>query len=315
MKIVFLDADTLGSDIDLGPIERFGEIISYPVTSPELTAQRIADADVVVTNKVFVGQQQIADAKNLKLVCVAATGYNNIDIPALSARGIAATNVKGYSSQTVAQLVFAYMLNVCGSLSDYGSLTRGGAWQESPTFTMLNFPISDLEGKTLGIVGAGSIGSRVKAIAESFGMVVKLMAFPGKVYADSENRLPLHELLRVSDVVTLHCPLTPETKDLIALDELAVMKPSAILINTSRGPVVNLDDLYTALKSRRIRHACLDVLPQEPPEQHPIFSLKNVTITPHIGWASKEARQRLINGIAANIQAFVEGRIDDVRLR
>ncbi|MCQ2250809.1 MAG: D-2-hydroxyacid dehydrogenase [Bacteroidales bacterium] len=314
MKIVILDADTLGNDIDMSPISQFGDIVAYPVTAASETAERIRDAEVVISNKVYIGANEIQNAKNLKLVCVAATGYNNIDLNALNANNIAATNVKGYSSQTVAQLVFAYMLNVYGSLGEYGELTHSGAWQKSPTFTMLNFPIQDLENKTLGIIGAGNIGGRVKAIAEAFGMKVVMMAFPGKEYPESENRLPLNELLKVSDIVTLHCPLTPDTQNLIGLEQLRIMKTSAILINTSRGPVVNLDDLYTALKSKKIRHACIDVLPQEPPQDHPIFGLRNVTITPHIGWASKEARQRLINGISANIKAYADGRIDEIKL-
>ncbi len=314
MKIVILDADTLGNDIDMSPISQFGDIVAYPVTAASETAERIRDAEVVISNKVYIGANEIQNAKNLKLVCVAATGYNNIDLNALNANNIAATNVKGYSSQTVAQLVFAYMLNVYGSLGEYGELTHSGAWQKSPTFTMLNFPIQDLENKTLGIIGAGNIGSRVKTIAEAFGIKVVMMAFPGKDYPESENRLPLNELLKVSDIVTLHCPLTPDTKNLIGLEQLRIMKTSAILINTSRGPVVNLDDLYTALKSKKIRHACIDVLPQEPPHDHPIFGLRNVTITPHIGWASKEARQRLINGISANIKAYADGRIDEIKL-
>lgn len=314
MKIVILDADTLGNDIDLSAIEKFGEVAEYPTTAPSETAGRITDAEIIITNKVYIGANEIAGAQNLKLVCVAATGYNNIDLNALNANGIAATNVKGYSSQTVAQLVFAYILNVYGSLTEYGELTRSGGWQKSPTFTMLNFPINDLENKTLGIIGTGNIGGRVKAIAEAFGMNVVMMAFPGKSYPEGENRLPLSDLLKISDIVTLHCPLTPETQNLIGLEQLRIMKPSAILINTSRGPVVNLNDLYTALKSRKIRHACIDVLPQEPPQSHPIFQLKNATITPHIGWASKEARQRLINGIASNIQAYADGRINEIKL-
>lgn len=314
MKIAILDAGTLGNDIDLSKIEQFGEVTRYSATSPAETAGRISGAEVAITNKVFIGANEIKDAPNLRLVCVAATGYNNIDLKALSNKNIAAANVKGYSSQTVAQLVFAYILSVYGSLGEYQELTRSGAWQKSPTFTMLNFPISDLENKTLGIIGAGNIGRRVKAIAESFGMRVALMAFPGKSYPKSENRLPLNDLLKTSDIVTLHCPLTPETNNLIGLEQLRVMKPSAVLINTSRGPVVNLDDLYTALKSKKIRHACIDVMPQEPPCGHPIFSLRNITITPHIGWASKEARQRLIDGIAANIQAYADGRVNEIKL-
>jgi len=314
-KIVILDSVTIGDDINLDKISNFGEIVSYPLTSKAQTAERIKDAEIVITNKVFIGEDEIRDAKNLKLVCVAATGYNNVDLKALNSKGIAATNVKGYSSQTVAQLVFTFILDVYYSLSRYNKLIKDGGWQKSEAFTMLNFPINDLENKTLGIVGYGNIGKKVAQIATAFGMKVVLAELPNRSHNQSENRMPLDEMLKVSDIITLHCPLTDATKNLISASQLNLMKPSAVLINTSRGPVVNLDDLYTALKNNKIRHACIDVMPQEPPQQHPIFQLENVTITPHIGWASKESRERLVEGIANNIRIYKNGDIDSIKLK
>ncbi|MBR4266197.1 MAG: D-2-hydroxyacid dehydrogenase [Bacteroidales bacterium] len=314
-KIVILDSVTIGDDINLDKISNFGEIVSYPLTSKAQTAERIKDAEIVITNKVFIGEDEIRDAKNLKLVCVAATGYNNVDLKALNSKGIAATNVKGYSSQTVAQLVFTFILDVYYSLSRYNKLIKAGGWQKSEAFTMLNFPINDLENKTLGIVGYGNIGKKVAQIATAFGMKVVLAELPNRSHNQLENRMPLDEMLKVSDIITLHCPLTDATKNLISAPQLNLMKPSAVLINTSRGPVVNLDDLYTALKNNKIRHACIDVMPQEPPQQHPIFQLENVTITPHIGWASKESRERLVEGIANNIRIYKNGDIDSIKLK
>ncbi|MCQ2974332.1 MAG: D-2-hydroxyacid dehydrogenase [Bacteroidales bacterium] len=314
-KIVILDADTLGDDINLTEIEQFGEITKYGTTSNENTANRIKDADIVISNKVFIGNNEVENAKNLKLVCVAATGYNNIDIKALNSKNIAVTNVKGYSTQSVAQLVFASILNIYGSVSDYNTIIRKGEWQKSPTFNMLNFPINDLEGKVIGIIGHGSIGKKVEQIAKAFDMKVILLGFNNRKYPESEHRYNKEEFFKKSDFVTIHCPLTTETKNLISANELNMMKSSAILINTARGPVVNTDDLYNALKNKTIRAAVFDVFEQEPPKNHPIFSLNNAYITPHIAWASFESRQRLIAGIAYNIRCFIDGNIDEIRIR
>ena len=313
-KIVILDADTLGHDIKLDAISKYGELTAYPITKPSETADRIRDAEIIITNKVFIGKDEIAEAKNLRLVCVAATGYNNIDLKALSERNIAATNVKGYSTQTVAQLVFASILNIYGSISLYNSDMREGQWQQSPTFTMLTHPISDLENKTLGIIGYGNIGRQVAKIAQAFDMKTLICALPGREYPKSENRVDFDTLLSQSDIISLHCPLTPDTQNLISEAQLKKMKPSAVLINTSRGPVVNYDHLYQALANHTIKAAAFDVYPQEPPKEHPIFSLSNAYITPHIAWASVEARTRLVDGIANNIKVYTEGKIDTIRL-
>lgn len=313
-NIVILDSATLGSDIDFSPITSLGETTFYSTTQPSETADRIRNAEIIVTNKVFIGKEQIDAAPNLRLVCVAATGYNNIDLNALTARGIAATNVKGYSTQTVAQLVFASILNIYGSIEQYHADMREGQWQQSPTFTMLTHPIADLENKTLGIIGYGNIGRQVAKIAQAFDMKTLICALPGREYPKDENRVDFDTLLSQSDIISLHCPLTPDTQNLISEAQLKKMKPSAVLINTSRGPVVNYDHLYQALASRTIKAAAFDVYPQEPPSQHPIFSLSNAYITPHIAWASFEARTRLVDGIAKNIRVYLDGKIDTIRL-
>lgn len=313
-NIVILDSATLGSDIDFSPITSLGETTFYSTTQPSETADRIRNAEIIVTNKVFIGKEQIDAAPNLRLVCVAATGYNNIDLNALTARGIAATNVKGYSTQTVAQLVFASILNIYGSIEQYHADMREGQWQQSLTFTMLTHPIADLENKTLGIIGYGNIGRQVAKIAQAFDMKALICALPGREYPKDENRVDFDTLLSQSDIISLHCPLTPDTQNLISEAQLKKMKPSAVLINTSRGPVVNYDHLYQALASRTIKAAAFDVYPQEPPSQHPIFSLSNAYITPHIAWASFEARTRLVDGIAKNIRVYLDGKIDTIRL-
>ncbi len=313
-NIVILDSATLGSDIDFSPITSLGETTFYSTTQPSETADRIRNAEIIVTNKVFIGKEQIDAAPNLRLVCVAATGYNNIDLNALTARGIAATNVKGYSTQTVAQLVFASILNIYGSIEQYHADMREGQWQQSPTFTMLTHPIADLENKTLGIIGYGNIGRQVAKIAQAFDMKTLICALPGREYPKDENRVDFDTLLSQSDIISLHCPLTPDTQNLISEAQLKKMKPSAVLINTSRGPVVNYDHLYQALASHTIKAAAFDVYPQEPPSQHPIFSLSNAYITPHIAWASFEARTRLVDGIAKNIRVYLDGKIDTIRL-
>ena len=314
-NIVILDSATLGNDIDFSPITSLGETTFYNTTLPSETADRIRNAEIIVTNKVFIGKEQIDAAPNFRLVCVAATGYNNIDLNALTARGIAATNVKGYSTQTVAQLVFASILNIYGSISLYNNDMRDGQWQQSPTFTMLSHPISDLENKTIGIIGYGSIGRQVEGIAKAFGMKPLICALPGRDYPKDQHRTPFEDILQQSDIITLHCPLTPQTQNLISAPQLQKMKPSAILVNTSRGPVVNLDDLDNALATNQIRAAVIDVMPQEPPKAHPIFSRKNAYITPHIAWASLEARTRLVAGIANNIKVYLDGGIEEIRLK
>ncbi len=314
MKIVVLDAMTLGEDIDLSPLYEQGDVVLFDYTEPDKTAERIKDADIVVTNKVVINREHMEKAGNLKLICVAATGYNNIDIPATLELGIVATNVKGYSTESVAQYVFANLLFVMNSIEGYRNDIAQGQWQKSPVFTLLTHPIYELKGKTLGIIGYGNIGRRVAQIANAFGMNVLVAKRPGVDYKD-DFRVDLEYLLKQSDVVSIHTPLTEETKNLITLDRLKMMKQSAILINAARGGIVNEDDLYVALKNRIISYAIVDVLSQEPPSPGcKLFELDNIVITPHIAWTSKEARQKLLDGIVDNIIKFKLGKIKEIQL-
>lgn len=311
-KLVFLDRNTTDrGDIDFSGIESLGELISYPVSTREETADRIADANIVLTNKAIIGATEMDAAKNLKLIQVVATGVNNIDLEAARERDLAVCNVSDYSTGAVAQHVFASLLNLFTNVHRFAA--EPGKWAESPHFTRLDYPVTELAGKTLGIVGLGAIGSAVARIGGAFGM--KVIAY-GRVGASNEGPVPRfdHETFFASaDVITLHCPLTPETRHLIQRDSLALMKPGAVLINTGRGDLVQENDLVAALRARSIRAAAIDVLtPEPPPPTHPFLAacaagLDNLFITPHIAWSAREARQRLLDGIVGNIRAFRAG--------
>ncbi len=313
MKIVFLEAMTLG-DVDLSPLKELGELTVYQTNTESQTIERIKDADVIIVNKTPIGKKELSAAPKLKLICVAATGYNNIDIPATFKHNVVATNVKGYSTESVAQHVFAHLLSVVNSVIPFQKDIRSGKWQQSPIFTMLTHPIEELNGKTLGIIGYGAIGRRVAELARVFGMKVLVAKRPGVEYND-DFRVSMETVITQSDVLTIHTPLTAETRDLITMRELKIMKPTAILINVARGGIVNEMDLYHALKQKIISFAIVDVLGKEPPRQgHPFFELDNILLTPHIAWTSRQAREKLLDGIVNNIRLFMEGRIDEIRL-
>jgi glycerate dehydrogenase len=311
-KIVFLDRDTTDrGDIDLSGIESLGELVSYPTSTREETAARIADADIVLTNKAIIGAAEMDAAKHLKLIQVVATGVNNIDLEAARERHLAVCNVSGYSTEAVAQHVFASLLNLMSNVHRFAAEPE--KWASSPIFTRLDYPVTELAGKTIGIVGLGSIGSAVARIAGAFGM--KVVAY-GREGASSEGPIPRlgHEaFFACADAITLHCPLTPETRHFINRESLGLMKPGAVLINTGRGDLVHEDDLVAALRAGTIRGAAVDVLTPEPPTaDHPFLvacgaGLDNLFITPHTAWSALEARQRLLDGIVANIQAFRKG--------
>ncbi len=312
MKIVFLEADALGKDIDISPLKQFGELIVYPDYRPDKTLERIKDAEILIVNKTPIGEKELQAAKNLKLICVAATGYNNIDIAATLKYNVVATNVKGYSTESVAQHVFAHLLAVMNKVFEYQQEVKN--WPNSNTFTIITHTIEELRGKTMGIIGYGNIGKRVAQLAQAFKMRVLIAKRPGVKYNDN-FRVDLETVLKHSDVLSIHTPLTEQTKNLITLRELKMMKPSAILINTARGGIVNEQDLYTALKQKIISFAIVDVLTQEPPpEDHIFYELDNILLTPHIAWTSRQARQTLLNGIIENIQKFLQGKIDEIRL-
>jgi glycerate dehydrogenase len=306
-KIVFLDRDTsdLG-DIDFSGIESIGEVTYFRQTAPGEVAARIADAQIVLTNKVMVGAAEMDAAPNLKIIQVTATGVNNVDLPAARERGIKVFNVSGYSTPGVAQHVFAMLLNLVTHVHRYGHAPE--KWAESPIFTRLDYPVSELMGKTLGIVGYGEIGKMVAAIGKAFGMEIVALGRPGG--SAEVTRLAAADFFRQCDVITLHCPLTAENKELINAKTLSQMKSSAILINTGRGGLVNEQDLIAALKNGVIAAAGLDVISVEPPgKDHPIITAKlpNLLVTPHTAWSSMESRQRLFDGVVKNLRALENG--------
>ena len=278
----------------------------YDRTPAHLTVERAREADIVLTNKVVIDAEVMAQLPRLKYVGVLATGYNVVDIDAARARGITVTNIPAYSTMSVAQMVFAHLLNVTQQVALYDSAVKQGEWERSKDFCFYKAPLAELAGKTMGIVGLGNIGSAVAHIAQAFGM--KVLAYTSKTQTQDgvEATRSWEELFRRADVLTLHCPLTPETHHLVNAERLKWMKPSAILINTGRGPLVDEEALCEALREGRLAAACLDVLTKEPPQHLP--QAPNLYITPHLAWATREARERLLHIATENIRAFLEGK-------
>ena len=310
MRIVILDGYTANpGDLSWDGLKAFGELTVYDRTKPEETILRAKDADIVLTNKVIIGRQEMEQLPCLKYIGVLATGYNVVDLEAARERGIIITNVPAYSTESVAQMVFAHLLTVTNRTEHYAVQNRQGRWTDNPDFSYCDTLLTELAGKTFGIVGLGNIGRRVAAIANAFGM--RVVAYTSK----SADQLPsyiekkaMDEILTECDVLSLHCPLTPDTKHLINRQALQKMKPSAILINTGRGPLIDDQDVADALKENRLRAFCADVLTEEPPKaDNPLLKCENAYITPHIAWASCEARIRLIAIAIDNVRAFVEG--------
>jgi len=310
MKIVILDGYSANpGDLSWAALENIGELTVYDRTKPQETIERAKDADIVLTNKVLLGKQEIEQLPRLRYIGVLATGYNVIDLKSASEHGIVVTNVPAYSTESVAQMVFAHLLTVTNRTEHYALKNRAGDWTASPDFCYWDTQLTELAGKTFGIVGLGNIGRRVAAIAQAFG--VKVVAFTSKradeLPAGIEKRT-MDELLAESDVLSLHCPLTPDTHHLINRETLQRMKPTAILINTGRGPLVNDQDVADALKEKRLKAFCADVLTEEPPRaDNPLLPCENAFFTPHIAWATEEARSRLVDIAVNNVKAFVEG--------
>jgi glycerate dehydrogenase len=315
MKIVVLDGYAANpGDLSWKELENLGELTVYDRTKPEDTVARIADAVIVLTNKVVIGRREMEQLPHLKYIGVLATGYNVVDIQAAQERGIIVTNVPAYSTESVAQMVFAHLLTVTNRTEHYALLNREGRWSSNPDFCYWDTPLTELSGKTFGIVGLGNIGQRVAQIALAFGMKVKALT------SKAADKLPagvqkadLTELLSTSDVLSLHCPLTESTRQLIKAETLALMKPSAILINTGRGPLVNDADVAEALKSNRLYAYCADVMTEEPPKaDNPLLKQPNAYLTPHVAWASTEARIRLMDVSVNNVRSFIEGHPQNV---
>ena len=311
MKIVFLETDTLGSDVNLAGYDSLGEVVKYPATTPAQVPQRVKDADIVIANKLPMNETTLKDADNLKLICLTATGTNNIDFDYTNRRGITVTTVKGYSTQSVIQHTFALFFYVYEKLRYYDDFVKSGGYIESDIFSHFEMKFNELYGKTWGIIGLGEIGRGVAEIAKLFGCNVIYYSTSGRNDNNDYKRVDLDTLLRNSDVVSIHAPLNEKTKDLIGEEELKKMKENAILLNLGRGAIVNEHALYKALSENRIAGAGLDVLSVEPMSaSNPLYKIKYSTkliITPHIAWATVEARQRVTDEVYMNIIAYLNG--------
>ncbi len=308
MKIVFLDAKTIGEDIDLSGFEALGEVVKYPFSTTVQAAERVKDADVVIVNKVEINEQSIGQAQNLKLVCVTATGTNNLDKEYLAVRKICWRNVAGYSTETVAQHTFALLFYLLEKLPYYDSYVKTEKYIDDVSFTHFDRVFHELSGMTWGIIGLGNIGRRVADIAGMFGCQVQYYSTSGKNSQPGYRRVELDALLHTSDIVSVHAPLTDATKGLMNRRTFAEMKPSAIFLNLGRGPIVVEQDLADALNQNVIAAAGLDVLAKEPmAADNPLRAIKDsdrLIITPHIAWASIEARTRLMEIILGQIKEF-----------
>ena len=311
MKIVIPDGDTLAlpemKQKILELFSEFGEVICNGTTKPEEVAQKIGDADAVLCNKTPVTREVMNQCPNLKYIGLFATGYNNIDIPASREKNITVCNAGAYSTHAVAQHTFALLLNLVGNITAYDNAVKAGEWERSPVFSYFPYPVHELYQKTFGIIGYGSIGRNVAKAAEAFGMRV-LIHTRTKPENCPYELVSQEEIFRQSDVLSIHCPLTEQTENLIRKETLDLMKPSAYLINTARGGIVNEQDLADALNQEKIAGAGLDVLVQEPMSPDtPLKSAKNCLITPHIAWSAVETRERLLQIVSDNLRAYLAG--------
>jgi glycerate dehydrogenase len=321
MQIVVLDGYALNpGDLSWQPLQALGRVTIHERTPEEQIVSRAADAEIVLTNKTPLRAETLAQLPKLRYIGVLATGYDVVDIEAASRQGIVVTNVPEYGTHSVAQMVFALLLALCNHVDLHSQAVKNGEWSRNPDWCFWKAPLTQLAGKTMGIIGFGRIGEQVARIALAMGMKVAAhRRSPDplhpliEAYGSSFRWAALSELLETSDVISLHCPLTPETKGLINRERLQQMKPTAFLINTARGGLVVDGDLAEALNEGVIAGAALDVLSQEPPESdHPLFTAKNCILTPHIAWATKEAREKLLEIAAGNIRAFLEGKAVNV---
>ena len=313
MKIVILDGYTANpGDLSWKGLEALGEVTAYDRTKAEETVVRAAEAEIVLTNKVVINKEVIDQLPQLRYIGVLATGYNVVDIKAAHERGIVVTNVPAYSTESVAQMVFAHLLTVTNRTEHYAIENRNGRWSTNPDFCYWDFPHTELAGKTFGIVGLGHIGQRVAQIALAFGMKVKALTSKSALPAGI-GKASWEELLATADVLSLHCPLTDSTRHIINAGTLRQMKSTAILINTGRGPLVDDQAVAEALAEGRLAAFCADVLTEEPPKaENPLLRQPNAFITPHIAWATKEARSRLIQVATDNVRSFLNGQAINV---
>jgi glycerate dehydrogenase len=310
MRAVFLDFGTVSNgDLDPGPLKRaVPGLVIHQQTGQADVALRVAGCEAIFANKTVIDRATIAANPQLKLVALTATGVDNVDLTAARETGVAVCNIRDYCTASVAQHVFALLLALTHRLSDYHPLVAAGRWQEAGQFSVFPFPIRELQGRVLGIVGHGTLGKAVAAIARAFGMRVEIANRPGG--APAAGRRDLDDLLPELDVLSLHCPLTDATRGLISRERLARMKPDAVLINTARGALIDTQALAESLKGGTIGGAGIDVLEREPPPPgHPLLdpSIPNLILTPHIAWAAREARQRCLDELALNVLSFLAG--------
>jgi len=322
LKIVYLDRITAGP-IDLK--ERFfkyGEYIEYGDTDSSEIDERIKDVDVVITTRIKLGKKQFEKAKKLKLILITATGFNHIDVKSANEFGIKVANVSGYSTNSVAQLAITFLLNGLTPVNRYYEEVKNGKWMDITVPDYQKYPIDDVNGKILGIVGFGNIGKRVAQIAEILGMEVMVAKNTEKdnaktgtvIEKDGFSRYALDEVLEKCDVLTLYVPLTDSTRNLINLEKMKKMKKSAVILNLARGPVINQEDLYFALKNKIIKSAAVDVTSVEPIEKNSkLFELDNILITPHIAWKSEKSMIKLMDDVEKNLKLFLEGRLEGLK--
>ncbi|BBH31407.1 2-hydroxyacid dehydrogenase [Pseudomonas sp. St290] len=309
-RAVFLDHPSLDlGDLDLGPLRScFSDLQLFARTTPDQVIERLKGATVAITNKIVIDAQAMAASPELKLILISATGTNNVDLEAARRHGITVCNCQGYGTPSVAQHTIMLLLNLATRLADYQKAVGEGRWQQASQFCLLDYPIVELEGKTLGLLGHGELGSAVGRLAEAFGMRVLLGQIPGR--PPRPDRLPLEQLLPQIDALTLHCPLNEHTRNFIGARELALLKPGAFVVNTARGGLIDEQALAEALRSGHLGGAATDVLSVEPPVQgNPLLSsdIPRLIVTPHNAWGSREARQRIVGQMSENAQGFFSG--------
>ena len=311
MKIVVLERNSVGTDVSMDAIGKLGEMTVYPNTTAADVEEKVKDAEIIVANKVPLNENTLKDAANVKLICEFATGYDNVDLEYCKSRGIKVANIVNYSTDAVAQHTFALCFYVLEKLRHYDEYVKSGAYAAQDRFSNFDRPFTELAGKTWGIVGMGNIGRKVAKIAEAFGCKIIFYSASGSSTCTEYERASFDTLLKESDFLSLHCPLSDKTRNLINLDALRKMKKNAILINVARGPVVNDGDLYTALTEGYIAGAGLDVTSTEPmKDSNPLSKIMDsnkLIITPHLAWASDEARNRCVSETCKNIEAFLRG--------
>lgn len=313
MKIVFLDSDTVGEVPNIELLTQLGDqFIMFEETKPSNLLERMAGADIVITNKVKVGREAILSSPDLKLICIAATGMDHIDLKTAQERGIQVKNVVGYSTSSVAQLTVALLLSLINQISYYNDYVRSMKYSEGNSFTHLGRPFWEIKGKVVGIVGLGKIGTETAKILTAFGAHVIYFSTSGKNNSSIYKQVELEELMRKSDIICVHAPLNERTKNLITLRELSLMKPTSLIVNVGRGGIIDEADLAKAVDTNLFAGAAVDVFSSEPlPKDNPLMSVQNkekLILTPHIAWASIEARATMVESVAKNIQGFLNGK-------